>query len=276
MADHRANTTLVKSMSRVEISRGFLQVLQAGSGRPLVFVHGFPLDHQMWKGQIQDLAEYFHVLAPDLRGFGASSDVANLVTMAEFADDLAEMLDALGIHEPIALCGLSMGGYIALEFWRRHRQRLTHLIFCDTRAAADSPEAAETRLQTAERVLREGSQVVADAMLPRLFAAHSLRQRANVVTATEQIMRAARPASVAAALRGMAQRADATAWLPDVDLPTLVVCGQEDVISSPPEMERMAAAMPQAEYVSIPACGHMAPLEDSVHVNKALRAFLGA
>lgn len=275
MAGDRTYTTLVNIMSRVEISRGCLQVVQAGSGRPLVFVHGFPLDHQMWKGQIQDLAEYFHVLAPDLRGFGQSSEVAGLVTMAEYADDLAEMLDTLDIQEPIALCGLSMGGYIALEFWRRHRRRLAHLVLCDTRAAADSPEAAQTRLQTAERVLEEGSQIVADAMLPRLFAAHSHRQRANVVTATEQVMRATRPATVAAALRGMAQRADATSWLPEIELPTLVVCGQEDVISSPPEMEHMAAAMPHAEYVSIPACGHMAPLEDPVHVNKALRAFLG-
>ena len=252
-----------------------MRVLQAGSGQPVVFVHGFPLDHQMWKGQTLDLAGFFRLLVPDLRGFGQSSEVNELVTMAEYADDLAEMLDVLEVHEPIALCGLSMGGYIAFEFWRRHRQRLSHLILCDTRAAADTPEAAKLRLQTADRVLREGSQVVADAMLPRLFAAHSQRQRASVVTATAQIMRAARPATVAAALRGMAQRADATSWLPEIDLPTLVVCGQEDVISSPHEMEQMAAAMPNAEYVAIPACGHMAPLEGPVHVNKALRAFLG-
>jgi pimeloyl-ACP methyl ester carboxylesterase len=229
----------------------------------------------MWQGQAHDLAETFQVLVPDLRGFGRSSAVTDLVTMAEYADDLAEMLDALNIHEPIVLCGLSMGGYIALEFWRRHRARLSHLILCDTRAAADSPEAAQTRLQTADRVLREGSQILAEAMLPRLFSAHSQRQRANVVAATEQVMRSARPAALAAALRGMAQRADATSWLSAIDVPTLVVCGQEDVISSPHEMEQLAAAMPHAEYVAIPACGHMAPLEDPVHVNKALRAFLG-
>jgi pimeloyl-ACP methyl ester carboxylesterase len=116
--------------------------------------------------------------------------------------------------------------------------------------------------------------MLAEAMLPRLFSAHSRRQRANVVAATEQVMRAARPATLAAALRGMAQRTDATSWLSAIDVPALVVCGQEDVISSPHEMEQMAAAMPQAEYAVIPACGHMAPLEDPVHVNKALRAFL--
>ena len=204
------------------------------------FVHGFPLDHQMWQGQVAELGEEFHVLVPDLLGFGQKRDVTDIVTMQQYADDLAEMLDALRIAQPVVLCGLSMGGYIALEFWRRHGARLSHLILCDTRSAADTPEAAQARLQTADRVLAEGTSVLAEAMLPKLFSARTQRQRASVVAATEQVIRSARPASVAAALRGMAQREDATSWLPAIAVPTLVVCGQEDVISSVAEMEQIA------------------------------------
>jgi pimeloyl-ACP methyl ester carboxylesterase len=230
----------------------------------------------MWQGQIAELGDAFHVIAPDLRGFGQSRDATGTGTMQQYADDLAELLDALRIDQPVALCGLSMGGYIAWQFWRRHAARLSHLILCDTRSAADTPEVAQTRLQTADRVLVEGTAALADAMMPKLFAERTQRQRSAVIAATEQVIRSARPAGVAAALRGMAQREDATPWLPAITVPTLVVCGQKDVISTVTEMEQIALAMPDAKFVVIPACGHMAPLEDPVHVNQAIRGFLDA
>ncbi len=263
-------------MNTVNIAKTQLNVVQRGSGRPLLLVHGFPLDHQMWLGQITELGEEFHVIAPDLRGFGRSGDATGTVPMQQYADDLAELLDALRIDQPVALCGLSMGGYIAWQFWRRHAARLSHLILCDTRSVPDTPEVAQTRLQTAQRVLAEGTAVLVETMMPKLFAERTQRQRPAVIAATEQVIRSARPAGIAAALRGMAQREDATPWLPTITVPTLVVCGQEDVISSVAEMERIAGAIPASEFVVIPACGHMAPLEEPVHVNKAIRGFLHA
>lgn len=260
----------------VTLSSARLNVVQCGHGKPLLLVHGFPLDHQMWQGQIVELGDEFRVMAPDLRGFGHSSDATGTVTMQRYADDLAELLDALRIDQPVALCGLSMGGYIAWQFWRRHATRLSHLILCDTRSAADAPEVAQARLQTADRVLAEGTAVLVDAMMPKLFAERTQRQRSAVIAATEQVIRSARPAGVAAALRGMAHREDATPWLPAITVPTLVVCGQQDVISTVTEMEQIALAIPDAEFVVIPACGHMAPLEDPVHVNKAIRGFVHA
>jgi 3-oxoadipate enol-lactonase len=167
-----------------------------------------------------------------------------------------------------------MGGYIAWQFWRRHPQRLSHLILCDTRSAPDSPEAAQARLETAQRVRAEGSAILLDTMVPKLFSERTRRQNRAVITATHQVMRAARPAGVAAALRGMAQRVDATPWLPAIQVPTLVVCGQEDAITTVPEMENIARAIPRAALAVIPACGHLAPLEDPIHVNKAIRGFL--
>jgi pimeloyl-ACP methyl ester carboxylesterase len=265
---------VVTEMSDASFTAGSLHVIERGRGYPLVLVHGFPLDHQMWQGQFPELSRDYRVIAPDLRGFGRSPDGAEAITMGQYADDLAGMLDQRGVDRPIALAGLSMGGYIAWEFWRRHPQRLSHLILCDTRSAADTPEAAEVRLQTAERVLAEGTGLLVESMLPKLFASGTRRQQPEVVRAVEQVIRSARPAGVAAALRGMAQRADATEWLGQIQVPTLFVCGQEDAITGVAEMAQMADAVPRAELVVIPACGHLAPLEDPLHVNKAIRGFL--
>ncbi len=262
-------------MSKLTVGDTRLHVVERGSGRPLLLVHGFPLDHQMWVGQLGELSREYRVIAPDLRGFGRSDDPRDTtVTMAQYADDLAALLDVLAIREPVAFCGLSMGGYIAWQFWRRHAPRLSHLILCDTRSVPDTPEAAQARRQTAQRVPIDGTAGLVDSMMPRLFADRTRRQNPDVVAATEQVMRAARPAGVAAALRGMAERVDATPWLPEIRVPTLVVCGQEDAIATLAEMEQIARAIAGAEFVVIPGSGHMAPLEDPTHVNKAIRSFL--
>jgi 3-oxoadipate enol-lactonase len=262
-------------MGRVTVHGMDWNVADQGTGQTLLLVHGFPLDHQMWQGQMGELSEDFRVIAPDLRGFGTSDGSPGTVTMDQFADDLAELLDTLGVTEKTVLCGLSMGGYIAWEFWRRHAHRLAGLILCDTRAAADAPPAAQARLELAEQVLEQGSSVLSTAMIPKLFSEQTRRQRAWLVTFIEEMIRRCPPQAAAAALRGMARRADARDWLPRIDLPTLVICGREDALSTVSEMQDMAAAMPQAELAVIPGCGHLAPLEDPVHVNKAMRRFLG-
>jgi pimeloyl-ACP methyl ester carboxylesterase len=194
--------------------------------------------------------------------------------MAQFADDLARLLDALAVKEPIALCGLSMGGYVAWEFWRRHGERLSHLILCDTRSAADPPDAARLRWETADRVLSQGTGILVETMLPKLFARSTLARNPSVVEATRRMIVEARPAGVAAALRGMAQRYDASEWLTEISIPTLVICGQEDAISSVVEMEQIARKLPHARFIVVPDCGHMAPMEDTTRVNRAIRRFL--
>ena len=263
-------------MTSVSIGEIELNVTQHGAGRPLLLVHGFPLDHQMWDGQIGDLADDFHVIAPDLRGFGRSDCYDHTVLMEQYADDLAHLLNALGIDQQVILCGLSMGGYIAWQFWKRHAARLSHLILCDTRAVPDSPEVAATRLETADLVLREGIGTLVESMTPKLFSQRTLHDNQSIVVATQRVMETAQPAGVSAALRGMARRVDATPWLGNIDLPALVLCGQHDAISGVSEMRGIADAMPRAEFAVIPACGHMAPLEDPVHVNRTLRKFLDA
>lgn len=261
-------------MGRIKVNDVELNVAERGSGTPLLLVHGFPLDHSMWQGQFDGLADICRVIAPDLRGFGQSEVTPGKVTMQQLADDMAALLDALKVSQPVVFCGLSMGGYVAWQFALRHSARLAKLILCDTRAVADSAEAAEGRRKTAERVLAEGPQVVADAMLPKLFAPNgNIRERAWVTQTRDVIMRTP-PAGIAAALLGMAERPDVTSQLATIDVPSLVLCGQHDAIAPPAEMCEIAEKLPHARYVEIAQAGHMAPLEQPNAVNASIREFL--
>lgn len=261
-------------MPQTTVNGVSLNFVERGTGTPLLFVHGFPLDHSMWSGQIDGLADECRVIAPDLRGFGASGVTAGTVTMEQFADDVAALLDSLAIAEPIVFCGLSMGGYVAWQFALRHKQRLAKLIVSDTRAVADSAEAAAGRLKMAEKVLVEGSQVAAEAMQPKLFGPHTQAQQPQIVESTRQVMLRTKPEGIAAALRGMAQRPDVTTRLSEIAVPTLVICGQYDGISPPTEMRGISEKLPHARFVEIPDVGHMAPLEAPTLVNQEIRQFI--
>jgi len=261
-------------MSRIEVAGASWNVVEAGNGPVLLLVHGFPLDHSMWEHQLGALSARFRVIAPDLGGFGASLDAGGESTMERFADALAAHLDALAVDEPIAFGGLSMGGYVAWEFCRRHAERLGKLILCDTRAAADSDDVARGRLDAAEHVLAEGSTGFVEAMIGKLFAEQTVRQRPDAVDRIRRVMLGTAAETVAAGLRGMARRTDMTAALGQVAIPTLILCGREDVISPPDEMRSIAAAMPNARFAEVPGAGHMAPLENPRFVNQAITEFL--
>ncbi len=253
---------------------GSLYVRDEGTGLPLLLVHGFPLDQTMWDGQ-QPLSREVRLVTPDLCGFGKSAGSARpTVTMRQFAEDLHAILDQLSITEPIVLGGLSMGGYIVWQFWQQYRTRLAGLILFDTRAGSDAPEVAAGRYQLAERVAQEGVVNAVDEMLPRLFAPATLQSGPPFVDQTRRVMAGTSADTYAAAQRGMAERPDMSPYLPEIDLPTLVICGQYDVITPPSEMRGMAQAMPRATYEEIPDAGHLAPREQPQAVNTAIRAFL--
>lgn len=253
-----------------------LNVVERGSGPVLLLVHGFPLDHQMWRHQLDGLASDYRVIAPDLRGFGQSTVTPGVVTMQRFANDLAALLDELQVREPITLCGLSMGGYIAWQFAQQHRQRLAKLVLCDTRVAADTAEAAKARLENAQKVLAEGPQAIVDGMIAKLFAPQTASQQPDLVKGQREIMLGTKPEGIAAALRGMAEREDFSGRLAEFDLPTLVICGEHDAIAPPEEMRAIAAGLPRATFALIAEAGHMAPLEQPTAVNQALQAFMQA
>ncbi len=261
-------------MKRIPAGDIQLAVVDRGQGVPLLLVHGFPLDHTMWTAQIEGLSDCCRVIAPDLRGFGRSDVSDGTLTMAQMADDLAAMLDALNVNEPVVFCGLSMGGYVAWEFFRRHRDRVRGLILCDTRAVCDAPKVAQTRRETATKVLAEGPQLLVDSMIPKLFGESTVANKPELIEQTQRVMMGTAPQGIAAASRGMADRVDATLLLPTIDCPTLVVVGEEDAISTVEEMRMFAQAIPEAQFAEIADAGHMSPIEAPDAVNTMIHRFV--
>ncbi|MBW3542146.1 MAG: alpha/beta hydrolase [Planctomycetes bacterium] len=262
-------------MPRIAVNGTTLHVVDRGSGPPLLFVHGFPLTHDMWQGQLDEFAGDYRVLAPDLRGFGVSDPVpAEPLTMEQHADDLAALLDAVDVTEPVILCGLSMGGYIGWQFALRHGKRLRALIQCDTRAAADAPDTRAGRMKLAETVLNNGAEAAATPMLPKLFAAATRDRSPEVIDRIRETIVGTRRETIAAALYGMAQRPDVTPRLPEIAAPTLLLAGEDDLLTPAKEMRAIAERLPHATFVEIADAGHMAPVEQPAAVNRALREFL--
>jgi pimeloyl-ACP methyl ester carboxylesterase len=246
----------------------------SGAGTPLVLLHAFPLDGRMWAPQVEALAGTYQVIVPDLRGFGAARDQAvTEAGMDLLADDLARLLDDRGLDR-VVLGGLSLGGYVALAFMRGHADRVSGLVLLDTKATADGDQARGDRLAMAERVLAEGNGFVPEVMLPRLLGQTSREHRPEVVEKVAALIREQAPAAIAGAQRGMAARADTTDVLATIKVPTLVVTGEEDVVTGPEVGRDLAAGIPGARFLLVEEAGHLVNLEQPEIVNEALLDFL--
>lgn len=264
-------------MKKLTVHGVALNLLDEGQGRPVVFVHGFPLDGRMWDAQRAAFNSSCRVIIPDLCGFGQSrndSFTEEKLTMTRLADDCAEILNQLEIAEPVMFCGLSMGGYIAWEFARWHREKLAGLIVCDSRALPDTAETVNTRKKSADELRANGSEQLIAAMSLKLFSQQTIQNKPEVIEAVKTQMKQADPLAMAAAQFGMAERFDATELLPELDVPALLLGGEDDIISPPTEMSEIATAMPNAQFVEIPQAGHMAPMENPEAVNTAISGFL--
>ncbi len=262
-------------MRTVYLENDAFRVFDEGIGPPLLFVHGFPLDHRMWAAQLDRFKDRYRVIAPDLRCFGESVAGVDLVTMEMMADDLNRLLDALEVTQPVIYCGLSMGGYVGWQFYRKYASRIRALILADTRSKADSAEALQSRAKMVDHLLRAGTQYVAEPMLPKLFAPDSFRRSPGAVAQVQETILSARPQSVAAAIRGLSARPDMTGLLPEIKTPTLLIVGEEDTLSSPDEMRAMAGSIPHARFEVIPQAGHLTPMENPTAFNAAVEKFLG-
>ena len=264
-------------MKSIQAAGVRLAVYDEGTGpTTILFAHGFPLSHAMWSGQLEPLAKKYRVIAPDLRGFGTSEVVPGKSTMRRFADDCAAVLDALDVRKPVVFCGLSMGGYVAWQFAKHHADKLRALILCDTKAAADTAEAGETRRKMAEHVLKFGTSAVAEAMPAKLFAKATYAEQPEIVAEIRRTIEATNPQGLAAAQLGMAEREDVRADLPTIagGRPTLVVCGREDAISPVDEMRAIAEGIPGAMFHVVEAAGHMSPVEQPTEFNRVLTEFV--
>jgi 3-oxoadipate enol-lactonase len=237
---------------RARIVGGELAYEEVGSGRPLVLLHAFPFDRRMWNGL---LLPGRRLILPDLRGFGESP--LHPFVIADLADDVASLLDALGLPGA-AVGGMSMGGYVALAFARRHRGRTESLLLADTKAGPDSPEARQGREEAIALVRSQGVAAYLDKQLPRLLspsAPEAVRTRARAIGEQQ------RPEAVIAGLEALRDRPDRRPELPGFSFPTLIVVGGADGLTPPAEARTMAAAIPGARLVELPGAGHLANLE---------------
>lgn len=259
---------------KISVGKHQIQLLDAGQGSTVLLVHGFPLDHSMWRFQVNELAEHYRVLCPDLPGYGSSSHVVESLSLADLADILAEMLTVLGVAGSVTYCGLSMGGYIGWQFVHRYPDRVSHLIACDTRAANDSETVSRARRVAAATVRQTGSSPVADAMILKLFCPHSISTRPEIVEQTHAVIAQTDPATIANGQLAMSDRPDATKWLEQINVPSLFVVGQEDEITPPSEMRQNAELIANAEFLEITDAGHMAPLENPAIFNREILEFL--
>lgn len=240
---------------------------------PVVLLHGFPLDGRMWKPVAERLAGPFFVLVPHLAGFGGSPTLPcgwSLVDQAEAVYRWVRRREG----RPFALVGFSMGGYVALALAGQYAESLAALSLVDSRAAADTPEAARRRLKEAHRVETEGSDAFLEAFLPRLLAPATLKERPGLYTAVRRIGRDQPPATLAQALKAMAARPSRVEVIRTLKVPFLGLAGGEDALTPPEEGRALAAQAPRGAFHEIGGAGHLAPLENPGAVHRALTAFL--
>lgn len=243
-----------------------------GSGDAVVFLHGFPHHRALWAPQVGALLDRARCIAPDLRGFGESSVVAPY-SIDQYADDLAALLDSLRIERAV-VCGLSMGGYVALAFWRRHRPRIRALVLMDTRAGSDSAEGREKRDQMIALARSRGSQAVADAMIAGMVGKRTREKCPEVVDDVHRMLESAPVDGIVGALESLRDRPDSTSTLATIDVPTLIVVGEDDVLTPPSEAMLLHAGIRGSTLEVITGAGHVSNVERPAAVNHVLTEFL--
>jgi pimeloyl-ACP methyl ester carboxylesterase len=246
-----------------------------GNGPPVVLLHPFPAHHELWQPAAQALSSRCRLILPDLRGHGESGVGLGPATMEKHAADLALILDHAEVGRA-AFAGVSIGGYVLFEFWRRHRERVAALALIDTRAQADSPEARAGRLQTAADVLERGTEPFVESMLPKLLGETTRRTRPDLVEGAKRMMLKMSPEAISLVQRGMAERPDSVPILKTIREPTLVMVGDEDLLSPVADAELMHQNIAGSQMQVIPRGGHYTVWEQPGEVGKALRQFLDA
>ena len=259
---------------KIKLPETNIFVEQKGSGRPLLLIHGFPFNHEMWQPQIDTLSNQVRVIAPDLRGHGQSPPTEGPYPMDVLADDCADILEALEVDQPAVVCGLSMGGYISFAFYRRYPQLVAGMILAATRAGADSEEAKTNRDNAAQLTKQHGSQPVIDSMLPIVMAPRTYQDRPELVSQVAGIMESTSPSGMISALMGMKSRPDSTPTLGQIGVPTLIVHGADDQIIPVSESEAMHTGIQGSNLEIIPDAGHLPNLEQTQLFNQAVEDFL--
>lgn len=243
---------------------------------PVIFIHGFPFSHRMWMfpgGQTEALSGTHRVIAYDVRGHGESEVGTGHYSVEFFVDDLIGLMDHLAIHKAI-LCGLSMGGYIALRFAERHPERLLALVLCDTRSEADGNEAKIKRAAAIKNVQINGMKSYAAESVKNLFAPESFDRKPDAVKLIQSIIERTSPLSIVGSLLALASRTDTTASLSNIKCPTLIMVGEKDMLTPPAASQAMHEKTPGSALHIIPHAAHLSNMENPEEFNKHLIEFV--
>jgi 3-oxoadipate enol-lactonase len=245
-----------------------------GGGLPVLLLHAFPLHAGMWEPQISSLGDRYRLIAPDLKGFGGSSapEDPNEYTMASYAEELAGFLDHLGLDSAVVV-GLSMGGYITFELLRRFPGRVQALVLADTRAEADPPEGVEKRTKQQGMVRADGTAGLIDALVGALTSEATRAGKPDVAERLKELMD--NPAAgFIGALEAMKKRPDSSDDLAKIDIPTLVIVGEQDGVTPPEAARKLHEHIGGSRLVVIPEAGHLSSIESPDAFNGALAEFL--
>jgi pimeloyl-ACP methyl ester carboxylesterase len=243
-----------------------------GTGVPVLFVHGFPHDRTLWTPQLQGLTAQARCLAVDLRGFGETT-AAPPYSMDQYADDLIGFLNVLHVDRAV-IAGLSMGGYVAFALWRRYPSRVRGLVLANTRAGADSDEARARRRRLQETARQHGSVAVADAMLPGMLGKTTRSKRPEITNAVHRMLSSAPVDGVVGALQALMDRPDSTPTLSTIDVPTLIVAGDEDALIPMADARSMNAGIRGSTLEVIAGAGHLSNVERPAAFNHVVSEFL--
>lgn len=243
-----------------------------GTGLPVVFLHAFPLNRTMWDPQLGALVAECRCIAIDMRGAGESAPAAPY-TMDRFADDVVGVLDVLQIERAV-IVGLSMGGYVAFALWRRHPGRVRAFVLADTRATADTPDVAGRRRWLMDMAETQGSTAVANAQITGLVGKTTRERRPDIYDATHRMIAQAPVGGIIGGIEALMTRPDSTPTCATITVPTLVVVGEEDVITPAKEVRRMQESIPGSSLEVLRQAGHLSNLERPAAFNTVVSEFL--
>jgi 3-oxoadipate enol-lactonase len=262
-------------MPEYRTSGGLMFYGERGEGPedPVILLHAFPLNRKMWAPQVEALAGTRRIITPDYPGFGSSPRPCAQPDVRYYAEQVQELLDRLAL-ESVVLGGLSMGGYVAFACLTLFPERISALVLANTRPDPDTEEIKETRRETARRVAEEGVEVLPKLQLERLLAPYTLENEQDVVETVRSMILESSPDGVVAALGAMRERPDSTSLLSRISVPTLVLGGAEDTLSTPEVMGEMAGQIPDSRHLTLEGAGHLSNLEASEEFNAALKDFL--
>ena len=238
---------------------------------PVVFVHGFPLDHNMWNKQIEELSKEYFCVSYDIRGSGESPAGDGQFTMEMFVDDLMEIIKELKLSMPV-ICGLSMGGYIVLRVLEKFENKFRAAILCNTKSAADNKGAKLNRAEGIKKINELGVERFINDFVPNCFADESLSKPFYEETLKRSLKSSA--IGVKGCLLAMAGRTDTTEYLSKIKIPVLIISGEKDKLFQPQVMKEMSNIIPDSEFQIISGAGHISPLENPEAVNNVIKNFL--